>query len=624
VIGKSKNFSRQKKAGFLLGNMEKKLSNTTIKDQFYFDEEALNGGAIPIFTIEDLVKSLKQREEAFPLLNNGRSSFIEGEIGKTGVVIRTQEGPWYPVVASLPHPQNLPKSLEGRRVDFGGMQTDARLETALEKPLSPKRTRNDANLILEALKQTDDFSEVSQNFTGLGAIGSEPEAWVIDPQIGNLAPISGGELQYGLLEKTLPPVSDPLRFLQTRAKFNLERAEENQNFLVVDTSVLPTSNPWEVKVNNGGNKGHYIQAVQHFLYEHYFNFSDPIANLLMDKISQQFGFSSYKELHELKNDMAYWVMAASHASIGLHHRREGIKAMWTSAQEAIAIADIFNSDLATVAEFLMFSTPIIYGLTPQVKIADEEYWPRDYRVILRYLMDTTFPAPFIGDPEKMYDNMSRAIINGYTHTLDRASYLTEVNGRVIAVQHGRVRNRIASTEPLNQTGRIEFTGCSASPSILDELARNCFLQILAVGAYEALANGQHPIEYFGERYPHLASWEEQKNLVTKANLFGFNHPEVSNLINEALNFIEELVGKYPALRQQVEVTRWRIENLKKSPVSSLQIYLENPNGPISEVIQNEIKKGIDSLELVKRIAWYQNELSRRILDGNFDFFFFTR
>lgn len=604
--------------------MGERLSNTTIKDQFYFDEEALNGGATPIFTTEDLVKSLRQREEVFPLLNNGRSSFMEGEIGKTGVVVRTQEGSWQPVVASLPHPQNLPKSLKEGRVQFGGVQTDARLETALEIPLNQERTIRDAKLILYALEQTGDFSEVSSNFTGLGAIGSEPEAWMIDFQTGNLAPISGGELQYGLSEKTLPPVSDPLRFLQTRAKFNLERAKANQNFLVVDTSVLPTSNPFEVKVNNGGDKGPYVQAIQQFLYEHYFNFSDPIANLLMDQISQHFGFSSYKELHEAKNDMAYWVMAASHASIGLHHRREGIKAMWTSAQEAIAIADIFNSDLATVAEFLMFSTPIIYGITPGMQIKDKNYWPRDYRAILRYLMDTTFPAPFIGDPQKMYDNMSRAIINGYTHTLDRASYITEVNGREIAVQHGRVRNRIASTEPLNQTGRIEFTGCSASPSILDELGRNCFLQLLAVGAYEALANGQHPVEYFGQSYPHLASWEEQKNLVTKANLFGFNHSEVSSLIDESLRFIEELGEKYPALRQQVDVARWRIENLRKPPVSSLQEYLGNPVGPISEVIQNEISKGIDPLELVKRIAWYQNELSRRILDGSFDFFFFTR
>jgi hypothetical protein len=323
-------------------------------------------------------------------------------------------------------------------------------------------------------------------------------------------------------------------------------------------------------------------------------------------------------MHYALGNMAYWTMAASHASVGLHHLRTGNKALWVPAEQAIAVSDIFNSDLATLAEFLMFSTPVIFGQTPKlIDKDDQELWPSDYRAVLRYLMDTTNPGPFIGSVEEMYNRITYSIVNGLTHTMDRSSYLALVDNRVVPVAHGRVRNRISSTEPRNQTGRVEYTGCSASPSVIDEVGRNCFLQVLMVGALESLSNAQMPQDYFQKNFPSISSWERQKYLTQTASLYGFNHLEVSKLIDEGLSFLDYMKENYSALKQQTEIARSRIENLRNQASNSLEEYLDNPTGPIAEVIKNEIRKGSGQLELATRIHNYEIRLAEKLLKDPF-------
>ena len=572
----------------------------------------------PINSLTDLERVFRERgRDAFPLLNNGNHLTIEGEIGETGVVLKTDEGF---VAASLPHSRTKPSmvDLEKRIVEFGGKVTDKHLETALEIPVGLDQAKRYSATMIAALNNLGSFPEFSQFFNGAGAVGSEPEAWVIDPKTGDLDSISGGELQMGLLEETLEAISDPQVFLRKRANHILQRAKNHQDYLIIDTSVLPTSNPKDIQVNTGHDLGPYVYAIQNFLYQNYFNFSDPVAVSLMDKVAQNVSYSSYQEMHHDLGNMAYWVMAASHASVGLHHLRTGNKALWVPAEQAIAVSDIFNSDLATIAEFLMFSTPVIFGQTPMlVDKSGQEVWPNDYRAIFRYLMDTTNPGPFIGSVEEMYRRITYGVVNGLTHTMDRSSYLASVGNKIVPVAHGRVRNRIASTEPRNQTGRIEYTGCSASPSVIDESARNCFLQVLMVAALEALSNGQMPQDYFKEMFPSISSWERQKYLTQAASLYGFNYPEVSALIDEGLSFLSYMEGNYPALKQQIEIARERIQNLRNQAVSSLEEYLVNPTGPVAEVIKNEIKRGIDSLELVRRVHNYEIQLAEKLLQNPF-------
>ena len=572
----------------------------------------------PINCLADLENALKKRgSDAFPLLNNGNHLILEGEIGKTGVVLKTNEGF---VAASLPHPRTRLSlvNLENGIVEFGGEVTDKHLETALEIPVGLDQEKLYSAIMIAALNNLRSFSEFSQFFNGVGAVGSEPEAWVIDPKTGDLALISGGELQMGLLEETLEAVSDPQVFLRKRANHMLQRAKNHQDYLIIDTSVLPTGNPKDIQVNTGHDLGPYVYAIQNFLYQNYFVFSDPVAVSLMDKVAQNFSYSSYQEMHRDLGNMAYWVMAASHASVGLHHLRTGNKALWVPAEQAIAVSDIFNSDLATIAEFLMFSTPVIFGQTPMlVDKSGQEIWPNDYRAIFRYLMDTTNPGQFIGSVEEMYRRITYGVVNGLTHTMDRSSYLASVGDKIVPVAHGRVRNRIASTEPINQTGRIEYTGCSASPSVIDESARNCFLQVLMVAALEALSNGQMPQDYFKEMFPSISSWERQKYLTQAASLYGFNYPEVSTLIDEGLSFLDYMEGNYPALKQQIEIAKKRIQNLRNQAVSSLEEYLVNPTGSVAGVIKNEIKRGVDPLELARRVHNYEIQLAEKLLQNSF-------
>lgn len=589
-----------------------------VKSSYLPKNESLNQeGVIFINNDSQLLALLEEKKYCFPLLNNGQLEII-GKIGKTGVVVVTHyNGIDNVVVASLPHPCTRLEKISDNQVIFGGKPNNKALEAALEIPIGPEKAGKYARLLIQALQSIEDFSNFSQMFNGMGAIGSEPEAWIINPQTGDLANISGGELQAGLLEETLEAISSPNEFLRRRAKHIIDRGKRYSGFLIIDTSVLPTSNPLKPEVNTGHDLGTYVLAVQRFLWENYFSFTTPEAVEIGNQLAQLVGLSNIQELHQKLGHMAYWVMAASHASVGLHHLRTGNKALWVPTEWAIAISDIFNSDLATAAEFLMFSTPIIYSQTPTTKINGYDFWPNDYRAILRYLMDTTNPGAFIENPNTMYERIIYSIVDGVTHTMDRSSYLTEINGRLIPVAHGRVRNRISSTEPRNLTGRVEFTGCSASPSIIDELARNCFLQILMVGAMEAIANGRTPQEYFGQNFPHIASWQNQKNLAIETSAIGFNYQPAIYLIQEAIQFAQYIASQYPALKLQTKIAIRRLENLLANPASSLEEYLKNPQGPIAEVIKNEIRRGVDPLELVRRIDNYERNLAQLLLQNPF-------
>ncbi len=562
-------------------------------------------------TNNDLLNLLLRSKESYPLINNGGELRIEGEIGQSGLVILNNGR----FVAAVRSPDFIPSQIDlnQREVCFGGEQTENMIELSLEIPLGKEAAAQVASMVLIDLRRGFEPSLVSMANSGFAAIGSEPEAWLIDPNTGDLVDVSAGELQAGLLEETLPPIFNPREFLRERAKYNLERVGKHPGCYILDTSVLPTSDPLKPQVNTGHDLGPYVYAIQSLLREKAFNESDQLTEMILQQIINRYGFTSHSELKIAKGDMAYWVMAASHASVGLPHLRRRASEFFVPAEIAIAVSDIFNSDLATIAEFLMFSSPMIFGVS-QVEVDGKKIWPRDYRAILRYLMDTTNPAPFIESYEEMVKRITYGIVNGLTHTADRSSYIADINGRSVAVMHGRVRNRICSSEPKNQTGRVEFTGCGASPSLYDEVARNCFLQIMAVASLEAVENGQTPMEYWGENYPHIASWENQKRLLQKASLEGFRVTEIRQLIQEGLAFIEDVLERYPSLQEIGQIASERIQNLLEEPIDSLEEYINNPKGPISEVIQKEIARGLSSLELVKKIHDFQLELSQKILN----------
>ncbi|MFA6006029.1 MAG: hypothetical protein WC775_06145 [Patescibacteria group bacterium] len=561
-------------------------------------------------TKDVLLREILTHRHRFPHIDTAHLD-IHGRLGETGVVVTNGHGA---VVASVRHGRFIPVKIDGAHVEFGGRQATNHIERTLERPVDPEETQRTAQNVLYALRNAPTLREVSYGFTGLGAGGSEPEAWAIN-QDGTPAQIHGGELQVGLVEETLGAVTCPREFMVMRAEQTLARKARYPDAVIIDTSTLPTASPMDMQVSSEGEIGPYVRAIQHRLWDSYMDCVDPVARQLMDKIAQTHSFTDFDDMKSQMGNMAFWVVSASHLSIGMHHRRSGNEAMWVPESEAIAISDIFNSNLATLAEMLMMSTPMVYGMTPTVTVGGQELWPRDMRTIMRHTLNTTFAAPFIVDSDTLHSRITDSIVSGRSHTLDRSSYTADTSAGPMPVMHGRVRNRMASSEPRNQTGRVEFTGCSSSPSMFDETARNCFLQILTMAAYEALGDGKHPAEHFRKLFPNISRWQEQQQYAYEATLFGFNHPHVKALIQEGINLAGYMARKYPAVREQAEIVIKRLANLTMPAVQSLEAYRMNPQGSIAEVLQNELRSGVTPLDLTKRIEQYQLSVARQILQS---------
>lgn len=569
-----------------------------------------NSGGVPL-DASTLLSNLYGRRAKFPHIGSQAELNILGQLGKSGVIVTNGQGE---IVGSVRAPNIIPTQIDGPVVLFGGVQADNHIETSIERPAPVQETVVFAKALIQTLKEADNFDTVSQIFSRFGGVGSEPERWILTPD-GAPAPFHMGELQKGLSENSLNPYAPPEDFLYARSADILRLKQElGDGFILADMSTIPTGRPDQMQVADSGDLGPYVRAIQHFLYTNYLNASDPLARQLMDTIGSHFGYGDFQGMKSELGDMAFWSVAASHASVGMHHRRAAKEAMWIPEMEAIAVGDIFNSNLATLAEFLMMSSPVVYGMVPTVTIDGQDYPMRDVRSIMRYALDTTHPSDFIRSPEVMRARIIDMIVSGKSHTIDRSSYVADVNGNKVPCMHGRVRNRMFTHEPMNQTGRIEFTGCSSSPSLHDEAARNSLLQIMAVGAFEALANGMHPVEYFGTKFPNLAEWEGQKRLSIEANLFGFNHPEVGSLIDEGIRFIQYMEEQYPALKEQCRLAANRLANLRAPAANSLEEYRQTSQGPISEVLMKELASGTDPLTLAARVDDYQTAIARDIVN----------
>jgi hypothetical protein len=567
-----------------------------------------------ILSPDNVMGQIEKANGKFPHAKHGRL-VAQGVIGESGVVVNNPDGP---IIAAVRHPNWIPKSIENGNVEFGNTQTDSHIERSFLIEMDNGAVQRHAKTLIFGLQHVENLREFSMFNEGAASGGSEPEAWLSDEK-GSPFPIDdGGELQANCIEETIEPIAMPGDFFVARSKQILRRKEAHPDAIITDTSSMPTGSPQEVQVGEKGEIGPYVTAIQHKLWSEYMSCLDPTARELMDKLGTTFGYENWADMHQQLGNMAYLVFSASHLSIGLPHMRVGVEAMAIPEQEAIAVSDIFNTNFGTLAEMLMLSTPLVYGQTPTVMTTDGEKWPRDMRAIMRYTLDTTHPAEFIGTPQVYRDRVAHQIMTGNSHTMDRAAYMSILKGPndeeiERPVMHGRVRLRATSSEPRNLSGRVEFTGCSASPSIYDEAARNSLLQLMTIGAYEALAEGMHPVEYFKSEFPSMGDWKDQKNLIMEANLHGFRTEKVTHLIQEGLAFAKRMGEKYPALKEQVELVQWRLANLWADPVATLKEYAANPQGPFSEVVQNEMRNGKDPVQVAKAIEEYQLMMANKFL-----------
>ena len=565
---------------------------------------------------QNVVEQIEKANGKFPHVRHG-ALIINGTIGNSGVIASNPDGA---IIAAVRDGNKwIPKYVEPGKVEFGNPATDTHIERSFLIEMGDDAVQRHAKTLIYGLEHVKNLQEFSMFNEGASSGGSEPEAWMID-EAGNPFPIAdGGELQANCIEETIQPIAMPNDFLRERSAQILKRKAAHPNAIITDTSSMTTGSPQQVEIGANGEIGPYVTAISHKLWSEYMNCLDPTSRKLMDTLGKTFGYENWGDMHQKLGNMAYLVFSASHLSIGLPHMRIGVGAMAIPEQEAIAVADMFNTNFGTLAEMLMLSTPMVYGQMPTVETDQGAKWPRDMRALMRYTLDTTYPGEFIKDPKTYRERVSHQIINGSSHTMDRSAYMAILegpNGEQFERpgMHSRVRVRATSNEPLNLSGRVEFTGCSSSPSILDEAARNCLLQLMMIGAYEALAEGKHPTEYYKEEFPSMGDWSEQKNLIIEANLHGFRTSKVMDLISEGVRYATTMGNKYPALREQVDLVVSRLTNLLLDPASSLEEYKHNPQGPISEVIQNELRNGKSALEVTLEIEKYQLAVAQQLVN----------
>lgn len=582
--------------------------NDEVKMKHSFNPEA-NGVPLSESNLPEIIRRANGR---FPHVDHNALDY-KGELGKSGIVVSNPGGA---IVASVRASSWIPVKIEGDIVNFGGIQGENHVERSFLFESTDKAVQGHALELLARLQKSNNLGEFAISNEGAGGGGSEPEAWLIHQDGSPFDITDGGEVQTNCAEETIPPYANAQEFLVARSQQILARKEKYPDAIVLDTSTLPTSHPREMKIGTTGENGMYVTAITHKLWAEYMNCFDPTARQLMDTLGQTFGFENWSAMHKELGNMAYLVFAASHLSIGLPHVHNG-ESLAIPEQEAIAVADMFNSDFGTLAEMLILSTPMVFGESPKVIYKGQETSPRDYRALMRLTLDTTHPADFIRDPETYRKRTTHLVTEGLSHTLDRSAYMSEfetVEGEHIErpVMHGRVRIRATSSEPNNKSGRVEFTGCSASPSIHDEVARNSLLQLMMVGAYEALSEGKHPSDYFAEQgFSSMAGWKEQKELLMDANLLGFRTDKVSSLIDEGLRFAQRMGEKYHALKEQANLVEDRLMNLQKDPVASLEEYVNNPQGSFAEIVQKELASGNSVLEVSKKIELYQLTMANK-------------
>lgn len=571
-----------------------------------------------VLTSKNLPEIIAKANGKFPHVQLD-SLVTTGDLKSSGVVVSNPNGV---IVAAVRHRDWIPASIEGVDVKFGNKQHTGHLERSFLIDEEDMVVKRHARSMLAGLKELDNLKEFSRFNEGAGGGGSEPEAWMMDEQGNPYSIPDGGELQSNCIEESIEPHSQASDFLLARSRQILKRKAAHPDAVIVDTSSMTTSTPMDMKIGTTGDNGPYITAMQHKLWSQYMNCLDPTARQLMNTLAKDFQFNDWHDMHEKLGNMTYLVFSASHLSIGLPHIKSGLEGMAIPEQEAIAVADIFNSNFGTLAEMLMLSTPMVFGKTPRVQTEQGEVWPRDMRAIMRYTLDTSYPAEFIENPKTYRQRVTHQITTGLSHTLDRAAYMAKIKAldseEVIErpVMHGRVRLRGTSSEPRNLSGRVEFTGCSASPSIYDEVARNSLLQLMMVGAYEALSEGKTPMEYFKKEFPSMGRWEEQKDLIMEANLHGFKTEKISALIREGVQFAERMEKKYPALKEQSQIAQVRLLNLMNEPAATLDEYVENPQGSFAEVVQNELRSGLSPLQVTKKIEQYQLVMAKKFLGNN--------
>ncbi len=432
------------------------------------------------------------------------------------------------------------------------------------------------------------------------------------------------EVQYNVKETPIkPPSKNIWDHARRYAQHRVDEQDKDPERLIVNTSFSILGRPDEQHMTSGEYKA-YVHAVCAKMVKDNFFPRDKVVLNFWDKLAQNAGYVDFYDLKEKVGNLSPLSFTASHISLGLRsERRDGSYKI--GLEEGIAVSDMANSNFGTLLEWMTYSTPLAYENRVGVDVGGEIKYPKDVRAVARHASKTTYPGDFIYSTKNYRDRVVEAVVNGYADRLDRAGYVSvdPETGEKVGSAHGRVRLRVtggSGKDPFtDRLGRVELTGGSSTPDLVALTARNAMFTLMSVAAYEAVANGSHPVDYFRDKFPNISECDRHIELAHAYNFDGADDPKVSALLAEGKAFLDYMRANYthPDMKYLADLSELGLNKLfEKTRARNLDEYLNDPRGNISDVITNMYIDGYKPLEIARKIKEFEYKQSKNIL--NFD------
>lgn len=533
------------------------------------------------------------------------------------------------VVSAVRHPSYIPNFKPGTfefangYPEYYGTQSEDHMATSMAESFGVEYSRKKATELVEHIRKFG-FNGIIQK-TGFATVGMEEENLHFDRATGKprrLPDEEQFELQDNVKEIAFSePATSIYEQAMQLAESRKSEADANPDTIINSTSFSLISEPDEMRMNSGV-LGQYINAVAFHMFENYFDPSNETARGYWDNISKNAGYDNFEDMKAKVNDLTPLSFVAAHVSLGL--RSENVDGSYrVGLEEGIAVADMVNSNFGTLLEWMTYSTPLAYGEKVGVEVDGEMKYPRDARAIARLASRTAYPGDFIMTPDNYKNRVVEAMVEGQADRIDRSGFIAyhEDRDEKITNPHARARFRVAPNEGKNKfdkrLGRVEFVGGGNTPDLTALMSRNAMYKLMALASYEAVAHGQHPVEYFKYVFPSMSTCEDQINVAYSYNLGGPEDPQAAALVEEGRSFIEYMRRQYPNddIGYVADLAEMGLDKLiEKTEARTLEEYMTNSKGNVSDVINHMHEDGYTALEIAIQVSDFEKKQSEKVIE----------
>lgn len=578
-----------------------------------------NGEHPPIQSKDELTRKLKNEFAMIP-----ESFQIHGQPQETGLVIVSHDN----LVATIKHPKVIAESFDHEmgKAEFFGKQTMEQIETSMAVPYGKEYSAMRASQVINNIKKNGLRDTTLQ--TGFATIGLEEESMHFDRE-GNpfrLPDDEQIETQNNTKEVALDPTGNLFELGIQVAESRIREANLRQENINPYFSFSILSKPHELQTNDGKH-GPYVRAVTTRMYDKFF-FPKPGSEVekYWNNVAQEFGFKDFLHLRENSDIMAPWAVCASHINFGL--RTEKINGSYeVGLEEGIAVADLMQSNFGTIMEWMTFSTPLAFGKKIGIEYNGSTKYPKDARAVARFITRSGYPGEFILSPDNYNKRAIRALHNGIADRIDRAgytSYHADLDDEV-ASAHARTRLRTSGGSGKEKfdkpVGRVEFTGGGETPDLIALMSRNAMIVLSGIAAYEAVANGKHPAEYFANKFPSMSRDDELMELTHAYNFEGLDNPKSAALYEEGRAFLQYMKENYthPEMQYIVSLAELGFNKLSEQTLArNYEEYLHNPRGSIADVMNHMFEDGYTPLEIAKLASEFERNQAEMLIKNGGD------